>query len=371
MKNPKICFNAGLFYNVGAAETIYQYYRTSLTGKFDFVLSGYLEDKVARHIPTIGKPEPIRDDDDNPNAHWYPLTKQNSRDIDLFVFYFDHGNFYDPIDSPGELEKVVSVVPREKTIIIDADGKSNPITTSEGDSNHKSEEIRQRWLTTFNALSDRVFQPSFGIRAKNVNPFMFWGYREPSEKSETNCDLMYLGSNWFRLDRTIDFMKSLINLRDLYPRVALLGKNWLIPDQYWPEATKQNLDFFKQNRIDVQEYMTEFGEFTEIIGRSRFSPILIRPVLNEMKMVTPRMFETFASGTTPILPSTFDYAIQLYGEEARELLIGDKPESKLRDMAQREDYYHVIADSIRTQLKANHSFEKRVDELLKIGGIDG
>jgi hypothetical protein len=371
MKKPKICFNAGLFYNVGATETVYQYYKTSLAGKFDFVLSGYLDDKVAQYIPTIGKPEPTRSGDNNLKAHWYPLTKQNSRDIDLFVFYFDHGNFYDPLDSPGELEKVVSAIPREKVIVIDADGKSNPITCEEGDSNHKSEDIRQRWLLTFNALTDRVFQPSFGINAPSVKPFMFWGYRAQEQKPELKYDLMYLGSNWFRLERTIDFMKNLRNLRDLYPRVVLMGKNWLTVDQYWPEATGQNLDFFIKNNIEVREFMSKFGEFTRIIGTSRFSPILIRPVLNKMKMVTPRMFETFASGTTPILPNSFDYAKHLYGKNADELIIGNTPEEKLRDMAQRESHYHLIASSIKGHLKANHSFEKRVDELLKIGGIDG
>ena len=79
----KICIHAPLFYNVGVAETAFQYSQMN-NKEFNVVFAGYIEDKVANRISLIGKPDPIGSGDDNPNAKWYPITEENSRDVDLF-----------------------------------------------------------------------------------------------------------------------------------------------------------------------------------------------------------------------------------------------------------------------------------------------
>ena len=361
----KICIHAPLFYNVGVAETAFQYSQMN-NKEFNVVFAGYIEDKVANRISLIGKPDPIGSGDDNPNAKWYPITEENSRDVDLFLFYFDHGNFFDSEQGKKELERIVSIIPREKRIVLDADGKYNEIYECEGDSNHQSEDSRKKWIATFETLSDKIYQPSLKISNPKVKFLPFWGYKEPVQKKQVNYDLIYLGSNWFRMDRIIKFMDNLAKIRSMFPRIEVIGKNWLREDPYWPDATKQNVNYFNKNNIKLIEYTTNFGEFTEILSGSRFSPILIRPVLSKMGLITPRMLETFASGAIPILTRDFDYSKQIYGELSQELMLGENPLEKLEDMAKREEYYKSITEMIRKRLRQEHSFEKRVEKLASL-----
>ncbi len=358
----KICISAPLFYNVGVAETAFHYSQIN-NKEFDLVFSGYIEKRVAERVKVIGKPDPLSFDDDNSNARWYPITNENSRGIDLFVFYFDHGNFFESEQGEKELERIISITPREKRVVVDADGKYNQTYEYEGDKNHQSEESRKRWFSTFELLSDRIFQPSLKISNQKVRFLPFWGYKEPIKTRQKKYDVLYLGSNWFRMERVIKFMDNFTNLRSNFPNIAVLGKNWLMPDSYWPEATKQNREFFNNREIELIEYMTDFGEFTELLSGSRFSPILIRPVLGKMGLITPRMFETFASGTIPILTNDFDYASKIYGDVVQELMLGEDPIKKLEDMSKREEYYNKIAKEIREKLRKEHSFERRLEEL--------
>jgi len=362
----KICLRSNIYYNVGVAETIYQYFLASKDLGIDFKIAGFIEEKVTNFIQPISKPLPRRKNEINLHGRDYPITKENSKDVDLFVFYFDSQNPFKGGDE-NELERILSIVPREKSIVIDADGKYNPLMNTGDDSNHVNETERQEWIKTFRALSDRIFQPTLNPLCKEVKPFTFWGYKEPREKRKIEHDVLYLGSNWYRWDRMEEFMKQFEGLRDLFPRLTVMGSYWLSSDPYMPNANKHNPNFFKENDIKVQEYVTEFGEFTEILSGSRFSPILIRPVLSKMKMITPRMFETFASGTIPFLPPHFDYCEELYGKEAKELIIDGDTTSKLRDMNKREERYKKITEAMGERLRINNSYEKRIDELIKIG----
>ncbi len=365
----KICLCADIYYNIGVAETVYQYSVAAKKMGIDFVVSGFVDNRAKDKLPLIGPPEKWDGEGEQMDGEEYPLTPENVKDVDLFVFYFDNGNFYDRDQYPGELEKLLSILPRERAIVIDADGKYNQTLSHEGDSNHASQRAGENWRHTFKSISDDIYQTTLVPINPNVKPFLFWGYKEPEgDREEKEFDLLYLGSNWHRMKKLQDFLDNFDSLRIQFPKISVWGKNWTTPDKYWPDATKPDMSYFRQKDIDLKEYTTKFGEFTRILSKSRFSPILIRPILSYMQMITPRMLETFASGTIPILTSDFEYGKQIYGEASKKLFLKEDSREKLLDMHNNEFRYREATEEVRKNLRDNHSYESRLKKLVAITG---
>ncbi|MFW6047277.1 MAG: hypothetical protein ACOCP4_05785 [Candidatus Woesearchaeota archaeon] len=362
----KICLCADIYYNVGVAETAYQYSLTAKKMGIDFAISGFVDNKAKGKLPLIGEPDKWDGGGEEMDGEEYSLTKENVKDVDLFVFYFDNGNFYDRDVYPGELEKLLRVLPREKAIVVDADGKYNKTLTYEGDSNHTSQRAGENWKHTFESISNDIYQTTLNPMNPNAKPFLFWGYKEPETKEEKEFDLLYLGSNWHRMEKLQRFLDNFDGIRSQFPKISVWGKNWTMPDKYWPNVTKPDMTYFKQKDIDLKEYTTKFGEFTQILGRSRFSPILVRPILSYTEMITPRMLETFASGTIPILTTDFEYVKQIYGNASEELFLRGDPIKKLVDMENNESYYRMVTEEVRKNLREHHSYENRLRELVEI-----
>ena len=363
----KICFCGHIFYCAGISETVYQYSLAAKKQGVDFVVAGYVDDKAANKFNLVG---PSSSSDhlgaDAEEGEEYPLTFDNVKDIDLFVLFFDNGNFYDRDKYPGELDRLLRVLPRDRTIVVDTDGKYNDTVTHEDDCNHISRRDCSNWKHTFDSVSDAIFQPTLKPMNPKVRSLVFWGYAEPQNKLVNSHDLMYLGSNWYRMTKIKEFLGSFTSLRDYYPRISVWGKNWIVHDKYWPSATRPDIEFFAARNIRLKEYMADFGKFTETLSSATFSPILIRPVSTRMQLLTPRMFETFASGAIPILTRDFYYSKDLFGAHSQELMLGRDPKAKLIDMAKNAAHYWEVANSIRKELKKKHSYEQRLSELIAI-----
>ena len=358
----KICFVGNFTLNSGWVQHLYQYSRNSREIGVDMKFAGFIDNRIKRYFRTESKPERMREE--HLKGKWYPIDRNIGKKSDFFVFTFDSSNYLHPINCRVELNSTLENIRRDRTFIIDADGKYNPRAECFNDTNHETMESYLSWQETFNSLSEFILQPSVnaGFGAK---PFIFWTYYEQAIKPDVDLDIVYVGSNWFRQERVEEFFRGLSGLRKLYPRVSIIGRNWLNKDPHLTdEANKINGRFFLDNLIEVIEREEGSYEYLKNVGRARFSPILIRPILSYMKMFTPRMLETFASGTTPILPNYFDYAEALYGPEAEELRLGDDPEKKLRDMAENEPRYIAIANRIRDKLRREHSFQ--INRLINI-----
>jgi len=364
----KICLCTDIYGAAGVGETAFQYSLAAKRKGIDFVISGFIENAAAKYLPIIDKSSP-KFVEKGVAGKVYALNSENSKDVDLFVFFFDNGNFYDIDELPGALEKITRIVPKEKSIVIDSDGKYNPTMYGNNDCNHISKRAGRNWIKTFESLSDRIFQTTLKPSRENAESFVFWGYQEPKRKLKKRFDLLYLGSNWHKIDNIKKFMTHLDTIRNLYPRIAVSGKNWITQDSDWPKATIPDVNFFLERNIELKEQLTRFGEFTKTLSSSKYSPILIRPILSKMEIITPRMIETFASGTIPVLTNDFYYAKDLYGKESHKLKLGEVPVEKLTDMQINENEYVRIVKTIQSKLKAEHSYEQKLEQLLKIGGL--
>ena len=102
------------------------------------------------------------------------------------------------------------------------------------------------------------------------------------------------------------------------------------------------------------------------MNRAVLNPVLLRPTFERMRLVNPRMFETPAAGTIPLLNLDPAHIEEIYGPNALELLVGDDASERIVDALDRPEYYGEVVTGVRERLARNHSHTARLRELLEI-----
>src|SRR5262249_32137107 len=97
-----------------------------------------------------------------------------------------------------------------------------------------------------------------------------------------------------------------------------------------------------------------------------FTPVLVRPVFNHLRLVNPRLFETPAANTIPLFGLDADSVREVYGEAATKLVLGENASDLIADILRRPDDYIDIVRDMRLRLAARHGFGVRVRELIDI-----
>jgi hypothetical protein len=97
------------------------------------------------------------------------------------------------------------------------------------------------------------------------------------------------------------------------------------------------------------------------------SPVLLRPLFDQLGLVTCRTFETLAANTIPLLVQDRDYVADVYGPHAAELILpaNDQSERILNIFSDPERYAAAVM-SIRRHLAEKHSYTVRIRELIDI-----
>jgi hypothetical protein len=111
---------------------------------------------------------------------------------------------------------------------------------------------------------------------------------------------------------------------------------------------------------------TPYGQVEKTMSRGKVNPILIRPILNEMGFVTPRMFETFAADTVPLIPNYFRHANELYGDEIFHLTLSPDPAVKIMEILENYQKYRDVSLRIGEKLRRKHSYQVRISQLLDL-----
>jgi hypothetical protein len=98
-----------------------------------------------------------------------------------------------------------------------------------------------------------------------------------------------------------------------------------------------------------------------------FSPVIYRPLFDHLRLVTCRTFETLAANTIPLFTQDATYVEEIYGEEAVELVLTDeRRQEEILDILHRPQRYARIVKGIRRHLAEKHSYEARLQELIRI-----
>lgn len=298
--------------------------------------------------------------------------------LDVKTFDFAVFVVYMPWDFPDlpYLAQLLDGIPKDRRVIIDCCGRYNDTLRVEHDFNHLEKmEGHQgwEWVEGFQAVSDRVLQPTLTPLRKDVRPFLFHGFDPnavaPASHGEKTYGLAYVGTNWQRWSQMRRFLEAAEPLREELGRICLAGWDWDKRPDWAAQLGIQGVDTDPEllKRLGVEtKPAIPFDQVVEFVGKARFSPVLHRPLFNELGLVTNRTFETFCADTLPLLMVPERYLNDVYGPAARPLLLDGDVTGRLLDMVRRPEAYWDAVQRTRAHLAERHSFARRFKELLAI-----
>jgi hypothetical protein len=273
-----------------------------------------------------------------------------------------------------DLLRLVSKVPRRRRIILDGDGNYNDIISVDCDYNHREPNDRAQWIAICESLSDKICQPTFHPRLRNVRPFLFYSYNpeweQPTYSAAKEFSMIYVGHSKFRWLPIHSVLRAMEPVRPQLGRVALLGYGWEAPPpwavpMHLEEAYYSDPAYLEALGVEIFEPVA-FGSVIDWMSKATFNPVVTRPTFAKMRLVTPRFFETLAADTFPIFVLHPEHVAEIYGPEATEMVLGNNGGEMFVDMERRPHYYCNIVRGIRQHLTARHSQVVRLKELVDI-----
>lgn len=343
----RILFVGYFKYNSGSSHALLGYVRAARCLGYDLRVSRFgLVDEI------IQEKVPVAEQD------WTP---------DIVVMVFESKQFLNKPD----LANVERLTQHARTVVIDPDGKYSDTIYVGSDTNHPTAGSQAFWINIYRQFSDTILQPCLTSVTSKTKRFLYFGidtHRPPStETSEKKLyDLIYVGNNWYRWHDFVWLFEHLEPIRSKLGRIAVFGKHWFgDPKPGLEEYTYSDPEFLRAH--DVESYQSvPFGEVESVMSQGRLHPIFVRPLLNALEFATPRMFETFAANTVPILPPYFARALYLYGKQAGPLYLSENPAETVTVMLDRYPDYLDLTREIRVKLIKEHSYEVRLAELLEL-----
>jgi hypothetical protein len=332
-------------------------------------------------------------------GHEVAVFGEQSSEIPLMSYSLDVKRFdfvifiiYESWDFPDMpyLAQLLDGISRERRVIIDCYGRYNETIRIEHDFNHLEKMDGHQgweWIEGFQAVSDKILQPTLKPLRSDVRSFLFHAYdpgavvcdhNSPTEAARawlgtTNgtkpYGVTYVGNNWQRWTQVQRFLEAIEPLRkDLGP-ISILGSGWdKTPD--WAiqlGVHGADVDPILLERLGVERGSPiPFNEVSKFLGQGRFTPIFHRPLFNHLGLVTNRTFETFCADTLPLLMLPESQVEAIYGSDALVLLPGEDIAGRIGDIMRRPDVYWDAVLKTRAHLAQRHSYEQRFQELLGI-----
>ena len=349
-------------------------------------------DRFARAVSTITRYVEVGRDLGHEVAIFGEQLSEPSVPCSLDVESFDYALFvvYDASDFPDlpYLARLLDHMPKERRIIIDCLGRYNETIRVEHDFNHLERLDGHQgweWVEGFQAVSDKVLQPTLSPRREDVTSFLFHAYN-PAALSPVRSSageaakawagmtdtakeygVAYVGNNWQRWTQLRPFLEAVAPLREELGPVCLAGWDWNKKPEWAMEHGLKGADvdpeLLEQLGVETR-WAIPFDEVIEFVGRSRFCPVFHRPLFRELGLVSNRTFETFSADTIPLLMLPEAFVRQIYGDAALALVPGDDVAGRMEDMMCRpEEYWHAVLET-RQHLAEHHSHERRFEHLL-------
>src|SRR5262245_27420396 len=315
----------------------------------------------------------------------------------LDVKSFDYAVFvvFMPGDFPDlpYLAQLLDGVPRERRLIIDCCGRYNDTIRVEHDFNHL--ELLDghqgwEWVEGFNAVADKIVQPTLRPRRSDVRPFLFYGfdrdaivrgYDTPAAAAEAwtgngnghrPYGINYVGTNWQRWTQVQAMLKSVGPKSDEIGRTRLIGWDWASRPKWAEDLNLRGVDvdakMFAEYGV-VTENAVPYDQVLARMNEGSFCPVFHRPLFNELGLVTNRTFETFCSDTIPLLMLPDQIVEKIHGSAALRLIPGEDLATRLDDIMHRPEFYWDAVLKTRAHLAAHHSYERRFEEMTAI--LDG
>ncbi len=332
-------------------------------------------------------------------GHQVAVFGEQSSEISSVPYSLDVGKFdfvifavYMPADFPDlpYLAQLLDGIPKERRVVIDCYGRFNETIRIEHDFNHLEKmEGHQgwEWIEAFQAVSDKILQPTLTPLRPDVRPFLFHAYdpaavarpySSPHEAARAwsgangarkPYGVTYVGNNWQRWSQIQCFLEAIEPLGEDLGPICLVGWDWDKRPDWAVQLGLRGADVDPAllGRLGVETRQAiPFDEVIEFVGQGRFCPIFHRPLFNHLGLVTNRTFETFCADTIPLLMLPGNLVETIYGPDARPLVPGENVTGHLQDMMRRPEVYWEAVLKTRAHLNQHHSYEQRFKELLAI-----
>jgi glycosyl transferase family 1 len=271
------------------------------------------------------------------------------------------------------LSHLLNRIPRERRVILDADGMYNDVISVDGyDHNHPNESTRIRWKNYCEALTDRIFQPTRRPLCRQAAPILFYGYAggppvQPA--SAKRWDVLHVGHNWWRWRQVGGtLMPALERIRPRLGGIGFVGSWWDAPPVWAAELGLSEAfacDPAWMRRIGVQIVPpVPYADVVATMSTARINILSQRPLFLRLGFVTAKYFEVFCADTIPLLMVPPDQAEEVYGPAGRELVLTEPIEDKLLDVLKAPERYRRIVADVRSVLAARHSYRRRLQELV-------
>ncbi len=281
-----------------------------------------------------------------------------------------------------QLARLLTIVPRSRRVILDADGMYNPMLTLDGyDRNHATEHDQERWTAACDALAHRIVQPTLWPRQPGVQPLLFYGYDSDAcvrRSHVKRVDVMHVAHNWWRWREVSErLLPAIERARDGLGEICFVGMWWDAPPS-WAAAIGQEaafgLDAGRLRELRIRTLpAVPYRDVIATMSTARVNIMTQRPLLRRLGLVTSKYFEIFAADTVPLVMLEPAHAEQVYGPAGRELALHDDIGGKLIDALERPRKYQALVQAVRRHLTAHHSYERRLQDLLTMldGGQQG
>jgi hypothetical protein len=290
--------------------------------------------------------------------------------IDFVVFVFESRlDFISGLN----LAHLLTKIPRSRRVIFDADGMYNPLILQEDyDRNHGSERERRRWVAAFEALADRIFQPSLQPQLPEVSPLPFYGYDTRAVVASgitKRIDIMNLGHNWWRWREVSErLLPALERVRDLFGEICFVGLWWDAPPAWAARIGQQDAFRTDPGRLRALRIRTlpavPYRDVVATMSAAHINIMMQRPLLRRLRLLTSKYFEVFQADTIPLVMLDPKHAAEVYGPAGRELALYDNIADKLADVVAHQEEYQAHVAAVRQHLTAHHSYERRVQDLV-------
>ncbi len=183
--------------------------------------------------------------------------------------------------------------------------------------------------------------------------------------------MIYVGHSKFRWRPMTQVLRGIDPIRQQLGRIGLVGYGWDCPPG-WANSMQLEQAYFVDagtlRKLGIETLPpVRFEYVIDWMSKGRFNPVLLRPLFNKLRLVTPRLFETAAANTIPLFVFDTGHVCEIYGEQALDLVLPeDNPREKILDIVQRPKHYRDVVEGIRKHLSEKHSHVARLRRLIEI-----
>lgn len=348
MTRPRILFAGVFHWNAGSSHMIAEYSRAASTAGCEIGVStqlSCLDGTVNVHLPLV--------DDITWATH--------------LVLVFESRQFLST-----EQRELCESVPRQRRIILDPDGHWGPYAIAGVDDNAGVDTI-ESWHKLYADLSDVILQPRLNNQLPDGAEFFSYFGMPDIHRLATDLphpqalpyQLQYVGANWWRWNEMTNLIRAAAAAQPPIRRIRLCGRWWTGgPHPDHATATANEPGWMQDHGVEVAPPVP-FGHVVSAMSQAAITPVLARPLLAQMELLTPRMFETLASGSIPALWPDLGYLSALYGADVELFLLDDDPAGALARMLRDPARYRERLATIQRRVHERFNYRAVLAELMR------